>query len=158
MELLGPNSLEVLRKIESRKSKDRSYGLPLASIIAVAVKLVRKYSGNATILVNPTAFHRFLTFLNYYYRIDWKFTRNAWNGVFALWCKTKQCCFRIVFWNWGLFPPGSEGLSTIKWSGASVSIRFWTVRNLYELGRLAHSVRQNQQATREQILHESQPT
>ncbi|CDW76955.1 serine threonine protein kinase [Stylonychia lemnae] len=32
MELLGPNSLEVLRKIESRKSKEKLYGLPLASI------------------------------------------------------------------------------------------------------------------------------
>jgi len=40
MELLGSNSLEVLRKIESRKSKEKLYGLPLASVIAIGMKLV----------------------------------------------------------------------------------------------------------------------
>eukprot|EP00347_Sterkiella_histriomuscorum_P004164 403361510 len=45
MELLGPNSLEVLRKIEQRKQKERSYGLPLASIIAIAVKLIGSLQG-----------------------------------------------------------------------------------------------------------------
>lgn len=41
MELLGPNSLEVLRKIECKKHKDKQYGLPMASVVAIATKLVR---------------------------------------------------------------------------------------------------------------------
>jgi hypothetical protein len=41
MELLGANSLEVLRKIEQRKnSKEKCYGLPMAAVVAIAVKLV----------------------------------------------------------------------------------------------------------------------
>ena len=40
MDLLGANSLEVLRKLEQRKSNERYYGFPLASIVAIAVKLV----------------------------------------------------------------------------------------------------------------------
>ena len=40
MELLGANSLEILRKIEQRKSKEKCYGLPMASVVAIAVKLV----------------------------------------------------------------------------------------------------------------------
>jgi hypothetical protein len=40
MDLLGANSLEVLRKLEQRKSSERYYGFPLAAIAAIAVKLV----------------------------------------------------------------------------------------------------------------------
>ena len=40
MDLLGQNSLEVLRKLEQRNSSERYYGFPLASIVAIAVKLV----------------------------------------------------------------------------------------------------------------------
>jgi hypothetical protein len=41
MDLLGANSLEVLRKLEQRKSSERYYGFPLAAIVAIAIKLVR---------------------------------------------------------------------------------------------------------------------
>jgi hypothetical protein len=40
MDLLGANSLEVLRKLEQRKSNERFYGFPLGAIVAIAVKLV----------------------------------------------------------------------------------------------------------------------
>lgn len=40
MELLGPNSLEMLRKVEQRRNKEKLYGLPLVSIASIAVKLV----------------------------------------------------------------------------------------------------------------------
>lgn len=40
MDLLGQNSLEVLRKLEQKKSSERYYGFPLASIVSIAVKLV----------------------------------------------------------------------------------------------------------------------
>ena len=40
MDLLGANSLEVLRKLEQKKASDRCYGFPLAAIVAIAVKLV----------------------------------------------------------------------------------------------------------------------
>jgi hypothetical protein len=40
MDLLGANSLEVLRKLEQRKSNERYYGFPLGAIVAIAVKLV----------------------------------------------------------------------------------------------------------------------
>jgi hypothetical protein len=40
MDLLGANSLEVLRKLEQQKSNERYYGFPLAAIVAIAVKLV----------------------------------------------------------------------------------------------------------------------
>jgi hypothetical protein len=40
MDLLGQNSLEVLRKLEQKKSTERYYGFPLASIVSIAVKLV----------------------------------------------------------------------------------------------------------------------
>jgi hypothetical protein len=41
MDLLGSNSLEVLRKLEQRKAgTERYYGFPLASIVSIAVKLV----------------------------------------------------------------------------------------------------------------------
>jgi hypothetical protein len=40
MDLLGLNSLEVLRKVESKRTKEKAYGLPLASISSIAVKLV----------------------------------------------------------------------------------------------------------------------
>lgn len=40
MELLGNNSLEVLRVVEQRRSKDKSYGLPLIAVAALGIKLV----------------------------------------------------------------------------------------------------------------------
>ena len=40
MDLLGQNSLEVLRKLEHKKSSERFFGFPLASIVSIAVKLV----------------------------------------------------------------------------------------------------------------------
>jgi hypothetical protein len=40
MELLGSNSLEILRKYEQRKNNEKSYGLPLVAVAAIAVKLV----------------------------------------------------------------------------------------------------------------------
>ena len=40
MDLLGQNSLEVLRKLEQKKSSERYFGFPLASIVSIAVKLV----------------------------------------------------------------------------------------------------------------------
>lgn len=40
MDLLGQNSLEVLRKLEQKKSSERYYGFPLASIVSIAVKLI----------------------------------------------------------------------------------------------------------------------
>lgn len=40
MDLLGQNSLDVLRKLEQKKSSERYYGFPLASIVSIAVKLV----------------------------------------------------------------------------------------------------------------------
>ena len=42
MDLLGANSLEILRKLEQRKSNERCYGLPLGAVVAIAVKLVIK--------------------------------------------------------------------------------------------------------------------
>ena len=43
MDLLGQNSLEVLRKLEQKKSSERYYGFPLASIVSIAVKLVNLF-------------------------------------------------------------------------------------------------------------------
>ena len=40
MDLLGQNSLEVLRKLEQKKSSERYFGFPLAAIVSIAVKLV----------------------------------------------------------------------------------------------------------------------
>ena len=40
MELLGVNSLEMLRKVEQGRSKEKLYGLPLVSIASIAFKLV----------------------------------------------------------------------------------------------------------------------
>ena len=41
MELLGINSLEMLRKVEQRRTKEKLYGFPLVAIVSIAVKLVR---------------------------------------------------------------------------------------------------------------------
>ncbi len=43
MELLGPNSLEILRKVENKRStkEPRTFGLPLAAVAAIGIKLVR---------------------------------------------------------------------------------------------------------------------
>jgi hypothetical protein len=47
MDLLGANSLEILRKLEQRKSNERCYGFPLGAVVAIAVKLVIKKSSNS---------------------------------------------------------------------------------------------------------------
>ena len=43
MDLLGQNSLEVLRKLEQTKSTERYFGFPLAAIVSIAVKLVSDF-------------------------------------------------------------------------------------------------------------------
>ena len=57
MELLGSNSLEELRRLESKKQKEKAYGLPLASVISIATKLVSVIEHNLAQVLSLKGMH-----------------------------------------------------------------------------------------------------